>query len=311
MSSNSIDIILNGFYQSNFFTNDLLTFTHAYFNKKPVSQDLIDRLLIQEKKGVTQHDMPFVFCDLLGATQKMKDFEIIDVYHEIYSHLERATKNIRRFKMESEIIKNAQIKFKKNYARTFKINTFMFSDSIILYPDVIGTDLELFYFYERDQYIKTVISFMLVALLDIFCHLTFHGLMLRGVIGYGDVLVQQNPPIYISKIIENMMYLEKNQEWSGILLAPSVIEIIRKNGIEDESLLIEYDVPLKEKQKSSILELYNQILSQPYVLDWRATCTYNEEKLIEKAKDTNGHIRQSVLDKIHNTTNFFNQIKPV
>lgn len=309
MQNETYDRILQGFYDSSFLTDDLLTFIKLRANNERISPELINRLSTQLSKNIIQHEMPFVFCDLLGATAKMKDFDIIDVYHDVYTHLERAKEKIQRFEIESEIISSSGVQVQKDYSKIFGIESFMFSDSIILYPRIVGTDFELFYFNNRDVYQKHVTSAMLVALLDIFCTLTDEGLMLRGVMGYGDVLIQQDSPIYISKIIEEVIWLEKKQEWSGILMAPSILQIIKESGLLDDSWICEYAVPFKEDENAKILDYYNTTSTNPHVLDWRGICTYDEEKLKERAKDSKGKIHESVQNKIQNTTKFYNSKK--
>ena len=127
---------------------------------------------------------------------------------------------------------------------------YQFSDSIILYTvDCSINSLE--------KIIKTLIMFMASS--------SLRGFPLRGALVKGDLYV--NKSILVGKSIVKAAYLEKIQDWSGILIDLSCFEnndeVILKNRLLSNKLIVKADIPLK-----SLSDSKEPIDSFQYVVNW-------------------------------------------
>lgn len=182
------------------------------------------------------------------------------------------------------------IPYKKLTSRT---NTLIVSDSIILWSE---------------GYSKLSFNFFVINICMIASLFFEFGLPLRGAISIGNLSVRDynNSFNVFGKGIIQAHNLEKEQEWSGIVIDKRIIERLskQKNNIldtmENQGLLCRYKVPFKEG------------LSEEYVVNWsrawRGITQDNSlpiERISEKFNCHNKSIDSpSIQMKINNTKNF-------
>ncbi|KGJ90710.1 hypothetical protein [Colwellia psychrerythraea] len=178
------------------------------------------------------------FLDVLGFTAFLKK-ESLENVHMKYSEFIDEAKTRTFFQAEGD-----------NTGRSnFEYAEFI-SDSIILVSNPIDD-------------VFNVNSF--VAAVSFLFEMGFiSNLPLRGAIGKGDFLIDIKRKIFISKEFANVVHFEGQQEWSGCVILDSAEDIVIESifgEIDKErlktdqmgnNLVINYDVPLKEKKSINL-----------------------------------------------------------
>lgn len=141
-----------------------------------------------------------------------------------------------------------------------------------------------------------------------FCLRAIHAnspeILLRGAISYGECYLAASDSglVYIGKPIAEAYEWEHNQDWIGVMLAPSAEAILdrglRENGkiIDNVSTFVEYQVPLKRPTDRK--RHYALDLSEVTSLAFRF-----------KLPDVDESAPESVLNKIRNTSDFLHWCK--
>lgn len=122
--------------------------------------------------------------------------------------------------------------------------------------------------------------------------------LLRGAISWGDFYAEQESGIYFGPSYNDALHWEKQQEWIGVMLTPKCSNFIRNEKGHENSLVIEYEVPIKEKidlEDGTYKETYSQLNSlcinwtREFQADQLINPTFYEntnEKYKEKYKNT-------------------------
>ncbi len=175
------------------------------------------------------------FLDILGFSKRIEDENIEDLYKLFKALINEADSKV--FNTQG-VTPNGQIKDNKN----FFLSEFM-SDSIVLVSnELVGPN----------DTVKFI--FGCIHLMEIAFSLNFP---LRGTIGYGDVLLDLDNKIMLSKQFPPLVKCETIQDWSGCFLFDSETEEIVLKAIYGDnwkapqtkrsSPLIPYNVPVKVK----------------------------------------------------------------
>jgi hypothetical protein len=156
----------------------------------------------------------------------------------------------------------------------FGFRTLLVSDTLVFYPKVGCVTSQQF------EITLQVLS-ILLSMLYVFI-LKKWGLFLRGVVAYGEyVTIQEYPLIWGKGLIEAYRY-EKMQNWSGVLLIPSICKVVEK------SLLLKYEyVPYKDtplKDSRDVEKFWSdckEASMDPYALNWVKYAILEEPKIDE------------------------------
>lgn len=135
-------------------------------------------------------------------------------------------------------------------------NKFEFNGKISkLVPKVIQvSDTFVVYTIEREP--QDVIQFVWNV-----HHMLFYSILyefpIRGTLATGEILINEEQNIFLGPAILEAFQLEKQQDWSGACIAPSLQLYIEEIGILDLlfPLVLPYEVPLKEKAINTKVEL--------------------------------------------------------
>jgi len=314
--------ILEEFHNHNFLTDDLITFLKKKNIGDNISNEFTDRVYCQAKNRLIHHDMPIVMCDILGFSNKMEYINELDLYHDVICSMSKSSDKLDRFILEKElmyqdIIENKD-EFKRLYPNNVTLGRLQFSDTLIIYPKILGSMLQLLSMYDEFKkiYEYLIISGILIATQDFYCNMIKDGHLIRGGISYGKILIQENPPTYIGKTISEVHYIEECQDWSGILLSPEIIKKIKLFQEESfefdkdvthlyEKLVSKFKPSIKLNCKDNFKEYYENNNIDYYVLEWRDLIKLDKNLIKKKAKNKDGIIENSVKKKICNTFNFY------
>lgn len=202
-------------------------------------------------------------------------------------------------------------KLGEEWVDKFQLKTVLVSDTFIIYPELKCESLVQF--EVTLQVISILISMLYRYILEEW------GVFLRGVITYGEYgTIAEYPLIYGKGLIE-AYYFEKMQDWSGIILIPSICKVIEK------SLLLKYDyipykdLPLKNNEYAKeYLSECEKASMDPYVLNWVKYTVSDEQiineefwsKVIQKIKNTlQRSEKKAASDKIINTKKFYDYVR--
>jgi len=301
-----IEFIIKNWREKNFYSDTGKEFWAK--RNSNLSDEFIDALFFEAYHQIVQRDMPFVMCDILGFTTKMREKKNLEIYHNLIrsSFASLSEINLKSLlpddffdedhKSYSEIIKVA--------SKPFKINSMQFSDTIIFYPQIIGTIFQLDIDSDTNRLFDQILLTLTLSMAaKYFADMIRQGYLIRGAITYGDLLIQNNPPLYIGSAVERVHELETLQEWAGIALTPESILKIQEVGLLDDSLIIQYNPPIKDESK------FEKMFSEgilPYVVDWRNLVNLDKELIENEAKNNQGIILPGVKVKICNTLKFYN-----
>lgn len=179
------------------------------------------------------------FFDILGFSDRLRTMDIKEL-HLLYSGLiDQVNKSV----FTQEVLNHPEIKIKSNFSKA----QFLF-DSIVL----VSKDIS------DDNYHSNVNDFIFAC--SSLMEKSFeHNLPLRGVIGIGDYLHDEDRNIFLAKEFADMVLLEKQQEWSGCIFTSQAIQYIlpvfflspelKEHRQHKAMILTVYDVPFKESYK--------------------------------------------------------------
>lgn len=179
------------------------------------------------------------FLDVLGFSTMLKENSLDDVYKN-YSYFINEAKN-KTFCSNP----NEQLKRENFYKGKF------ISDSILL----ISNDTSDI--YNINNFLMAINHLLSLGFKNKFC--------LRGAIGFGDIIIDEENGGFISKVIPYLLEEEKSQEWSGCAILDNAIKIILnavggddyenkiKNIPDQSDLILFYPVHTKNGIKDSFV----------------------------------------------------------
>lgn len=250
---------------------------------------------------VDQRNGPIMMCDILGFKNfvinsdmenlKQEMMELIDKYDSI----ENIDLGLALFGSHELVHdKLNKIKWPKDYA----LKTFLFSDTIFLYPKKEYKNLP--YWMEILVLAATSKAFFINML-------TNHLFLIRGAITYDEYCIIDNQRMIFGKGVIEAYNLETMQNWGGILLSPKVTEKLQSLNMLNGPFVEYPDLPFNKNKKKDFLKLCSNESCTPYVLNW----PMNVEKVdwdslyrkLDKIDDS--AIRISAKCKIDNTKKFY------
>ncbi len=176
------------------------------------------------------------FFDILGFSDRLRSMDVQEL-HSLYAGLiDQVDKSV----FNQEVLNHPSIKTKSNFA----IAQFLFDSIVLVSKDISG-----------DNYHSNVNDFIL-ACSSLMEQSFERKLPLRGVIGLGDYLSDEERNIFLAREFADMIHLEKQQEWSGCIFTSQAIQYILPVFFLNPELdhhrqhramiLTDYDVPFKE-----------------------------------------------------------------
>ena len=167
--------------------------------------------------------------DVLGLSNQKKDKTELPVVIEKYKHLIREARE--KIFTQDTIPGSSEVK-----SYNFEVGEFVF-DTLVL----VSYPLE----------VKSTCQFMLstIRLMELFSN---ENMPLRGAIGIGDYLVDDETKIFLSDIFKQLDKEQKNQQWTGCVLLTEAEERIVSNIIgtvptspKQSDVLHQYSIPSK------------------------------------------------------------------
>jgi len=179
------------------------------------------------------------FLDVLGFSKMLLDNSLDDIYNS-YSHFINEAKNKTFFQKP-----NDQLKRENFYAGKF------ISDSVLLVSNDTSD------IYNVNNFLMAINHLLSLGFKNKFC--------LRGAIGFGDIILDDENGVFLSKVIPNLLEEEKCQEWSGCTILKNAEELVLnsvggpnyetqiKNTPTQSDLILFYPVRTKNGIKDSFV----------------------------------------------------------
>ena len=249
---------------------------------------------VESKNGL------LMMCDILGFTNLVNNSRCTDLSEKIVNIIDT-------LKIATEIECNIILKQHPtlpnkipNWSEKYVLKYFILSDTIIIYPHVD---------YEKNsneyQVSLQILASITKALFNHF--LTDLNLLIRGAIVADEYCLVEEPPMIYGKAVIKAHQHEKNQNWGGVLLSPSISKALKNSFVLEQSFK-EYDeIPFKNTNLKEFIELYDIKSASIYVLNW----VMNEYKIKwDEIEETTKNIMydeqiQDALNKIKNTKKFY------
>jgi len=248
-----------------------------------------------------QRNGPIMMCDILGFKNFVINTDMENLKQEMmqlldkYDSVENLMLGLDLFESHKLVHdKLSKIPLPKDYA----LKTFLFSDTIFLYPKKEYKDL---------PYWMEVLILAAVSKAFFINMLTNHHFLLRGSIASDEYCIIDNQRMIFGKGVIEAYNLESIQNWGGILLSPKVIEKLQPSDLSNPTYVEYSGLPFNKNKKKDFLKLCSNESCVPYVLNW----PMNIEKVdwdslyrrLDKIDDNK--IRISAKCKIDNTKIFF------
>lgn len=175
-------------------------------------------------------------------------------------------------------------KYKKHFdfdGKVMHMEWLQFSDTILLY---LRCDENSKFLSHIPKYRLFSMTFYLPIL---FANCLRNGILLRGAVSYGEVMVNKYKSFFIGKPILEAYELEKKQKWAGISLCESVNQFTKADKFEKEDgapSIIKYDVPFENETKNLSVSAWYQQQSEE--IDWDKLFNSNKDDVIIKKENT-------------------------
>lgn len=165
--------------------------------------------------------------------------------------------------------------------KVYHLEWFQFSDTILLY---LRCD-------ENSTFLNHIPKYRLFGMTSylpiLFAHCLQKGIILRGAVAYGEVMINKYKSFIVGKPIIEAYELEKKQKWAGISLCESADQFTKADKFEDYEGapgIVKYDVPFENEAKNlSVCAWYWQHSEEP---DWDKLFNSDKPDVIRKKENT-------------------------
>jgi hypothetical protein len=236
--------------------------------------------------GLSYGNRIVAICDILGF-KSIIDRKSLNELEDLYTQL--------MIDVAPDACESERHTFKKGVghkADKFVVNHAIFSDTIVLWLDIVETtdklDLKCF-----------------LSSLCILIGLSFHfELPLRAGIAFGQCYMEPSKSIFIGKVIVDAYLTEQSQNWVGgsfhssCFNLPENLSFPTLYGIDNWGTLIEYNVPFKKK--IGIKRIKRPI----YAINWGADITEQGYNWLN-AQCRNKSLKRKDRNKYRNAMRFY------